>query len=545
MSGRIVTTLGVAILLGLAWSTWAQAPQAQLTAPQPWAARYAYVTPRAELRVQGTSVPVPTMVQSADSSWYETARIDMSGAARTNSTDNRVIELAETPNANNVYNFSGALEGSVLGVSFWCGSNNVNCPGGNDQLGDFRVMWDPWISRFIASTFYIGSNSWNWSAGQPCPGNPPTSCSPVHGALAVSKNQEPSDGFYLYVFDLCGPSDTLDGADQPHLAFNDSYITVGTVCNATSSGYPLQVFQASTLAAGHSPVLGSTQWEFQDPLTNNGGAGGGDLRYDAPASTYVAGYPIYLTLAQLNSSGEPQIVLSDVSDAQPPSFYSNILTITDTTKPGSGYPAVGAWAWTPLGSNCNTASAEDCLGANPLFSTIQQAGVYAGADTGHPYLTASNAWMLGQNNSYGHFLAYDLVLGTASIINIGDGQQYTNLLATMTVMPKKSFNGDDIVFAIFASTANNFYPGMSYYTWDLLTGGLPTSGVYEGNSMTLNNGSGCPGNCCRYFDFLNGAEPIYSTNEIFFNGPIAIQGYGGGYCGVSSGQATLSVITSQ
>jgi hypothetical protein len=248
---------------------------------------------------------------------------------------------------------------------------------------------------------------------------------------------------------------------------------------------------------------------------------------------------ITVLLHQLDGSQDPQVVVSYISDTEPPALTSNAFTITDTPLPGSSSPATGGlWAWAP---GCSS----PCVGSF-YPDWIQHAGVFKGPKSGNSYLITSDAWSLGANNSYGHYVIYNLTTNTSTIINIANGQQQTNVLGAEAVMPYSSFNGDDDIFLIWSSTASNFYPGVQYDVYDIQSASIVSSASYGGtatpNSCPDPDHGNCPAN--RLFDFMNGAEPIKGTAEAFFNGFVALLNSPDSL-GLYNSEGGISVVTNR
>jgi hypothetical protein len=161
-----------------------------------------------------------------------------------------------------------------------------------DNFNDLRVIFDPYRHRFwtVATGAYRSSACWKGPGckknGDPCPSPAPKNSICVKGAqtlppdqermvvgLAVSRDEDPTHGWYLYYWDAAigwktheAPYKPRDMGDYPSIGINATTVDVSNIVtdnwtlpapgNQKVRAYPhIALYKADDMAAGKGPTI--------------------------------------------------------------------------------------------------------------------------------------------------------------------------------------------------------------------------------------------------------------------------------------------------
>ena len=394
-----------------------------------------------------------------------------------------------------IYDMSGNVIQS--NVNLFCGSNPIpECAYGG-FVGDPRIYYD------LVGQRWIFSGIWVFGSNEP----------PTVNVLAVSQTSDPTGAWNKYQYLACGPTDTLEGSDQPHMGFNNQWIVVNSLCTVADNGYSLQVFDKQNLFGGGTLNLGTNWFEFQDQVTNDDG------RLDNPVATYVSDAVERLTHGHVKKNGEYQVVYSHITGATDSPVYTPD-TASTTIANFTGLSNNLAPAQAP---SCTTDCSiqPSCCISSLVSGWVHSSGVYSDLN-GNEVLVSANVsgWTAHSNTNVAEYVVENLSTNNsyASIV----GSAGTGILSAEITAPTPGQIQANHVYTIWASSAPNFYPGFQYYLWNYYKNTLDGSGSFQGIDVPP------PGSfeANRWLDFMTAAVPIPGQNAALFNGPIAIPAAG-------------------
>jgi hypothetical protein len=191
------------------------------------------------------------------------------------------------PDGKNYLNETNLFQPLIDGAQL---AKDVN--GHIDNFNDLRVIFDPYRHRFwtVATGAYRGSACWKGPGckknGDPCPSPAPKNSICVKGAatlpadeermvvgLAVSRDEDPTHGWYLYYWDAAigwksheAPYKPRDMGDYPSIGINATTVDVSNIVtdnwtlpapgNQQVRAYPhIALYNADDMAAGMSPTI--------------------------------------------------------------------------------------------------------------------------------------------------------------------------------------------------------------------------------------------------------------------------------------------------
>jgi hypothetical protein len=445
------------------------------------------VDPSRDEPVVATVLPVPAASSSAPAlatpkaglpgvSFYSAPDYDMTGA--TNGL--YIFDIY----GGIVYDFTGDVIQS--GIDLFCGSNPIpECSYGG-FVGDPRVYYDLVAGRWIVSGL------WVYGSNEP----------PGISVLAVSQTSDPMGAWDRYQYPTCGPGDSQDGGDQPHVGFNDKWIVVNSWCSASGAGgHSVQVFDKGNVYAGGALNFGVNWFDFQDQVTN------GDGRADNPVASYVPASKEFLTYGHVNSNGKYQVVYSTISGpANAPVYTPDTKSVTISNFDGLLDGPTAA----------NAPGCTSCL-SSLVLGFIHSSGMYA-RPNGHHILASANVstWTAYPNTNVAEFVVTDLAANSsyASVV----GSPGTGILGAEIAAPPPAYIQAPEVYTIYASSAPNFYPGIQYYEWNYGTNEDPDSGSFQGGDVPP------PGSfeAGRWLDYMTCAGPVPGQGGVLFSGPIGV-----------------------
>jgi hypothetical protein len=390
-----------------------------------------------------------------------------------------------------IYDMSGKLVQSTSHEVFWCAPASALpiCSAGGDAV-DPRLKYDTGSRRWILTAL------WLWGRNNV-----------ATDVLAVSRQSDPTKGWYLYQFPACGAFDTWDHSDQPHTGFNNQWIVVTSDCSAHNgvNGAGLAVFDKQNLYIGGKLVLNGKWFEFVDPYS--GGPftfGGVEGTRDDPAMTYVQAINNreYLTASLINQ-GKAAVIYSYVEGkTDSPSFHAGTETVT--TSFSAGWPvSVNA----PGCTACINAYVNGWIHSSNLWR-LQNGDAYILSTM----VLSDPSW---SNSTQIISIATNTRTGAATALRLTDGAGDSGPLAAEIAMQLQGGSLDEALIA-YDDSRGNFYPGIKAALWEIETNTVSHIEMVVEGSFTPRHGDQD-----RWADYIDAIAPVPGSSSFIVGGTLA------------------------